>query len=301
MDEPRYISNICKTYPNMIRIEIYHEPLVILPHNSRIGKRRDLDSGTLYEPDPRSLRRSKQLVRDYVVCNQFELFCTFTFNPKKFPECSNPVSARNRMSRWLRNQKAYHSPDLKYIVIPERHKSGSIHFHALISNFNGTLRDSGHKRAGKIIYNMTGWRLGFTTAIPIGRTEEDYQKVGSYVMKYITKEMSKDFNNHRYLASRNLLKPVKTYNSDLYVKTLPLGRKKLYDTEISEVYSINPDFYQHVRAYTDKQVRDLINKRRIQLDTESDRHYTNNNTTSHNNSCKTVVEFINSIKRSKNV
>lgn len=295
MESPRFISNIVKTYPKMIRIEVYHEPLCILPHNHRIGKRRELESGELYEPDSRSIRRSQQLVRDYVICNRFELFCTFTFDPKKFPECKNPNLARLRMSRWLRNQKSYHSPDLKYIVIPERHKSGAIHFHALMSNYKGSLRDSKHRRQGKIIYNITGWRIGFTTAISIGDTEEDYLKVGSYVQKYITKDMSKDFNNHRYLASRNLLKPKKEYNSKLFNQTLPLGRKKIYDTEISSVYELDPAFYQSVKAYTDIQMKRIIQNRikeeHKQFDNFSDGFYNQKQAMSHNNSYKTIANL----------
>lgn len=259
MEEPKFIHNIVKEYPDMIKIEIYNEPLKIFPH--RVGKRRKLKDDELYEPDERSIRRSQQLVKDYIVCNRFEYFCTFTFNPKKFPDCHDPLKTRNCMGRWFSGQRMYHSPKLQYLCIPERHKSGQIHFHALISHFNGTLRDSGHKRDEKIIFNMTGWRWGFTTAVKIGDTDEDYEKIGRYVGKYITKDMSKDFNNHRYMASRNLAKPVVTHNSDLFKRTLPLGRKKLYDTEISSVYQIDPAFYQHVRAYANKTTRAMIRQR----------------------------------------
>lgn len=272
MEEPKFIHNRVKEYPHMIKIEIYHEPLKIFPH--RVGKRKDLEPGELYEPDIRSIRRSQQLVRDYIVCNRFDYFCTFTFDPKKFKKCFDPDAARRKITSWFNSQRNYHSPELKYLCVPERHKSGQIHFHALISHFNGTFRDSGHKKDGRIVYNMTGWRYGFTTAVKIGETDEDHEKVGRYVGKYITKDMSKDFNNHRYLASRNLKKPIKTYNSDLFVRTLPLGRKKLYDTDISSVFQIDPAFYQHVRAYTDKAMRDIIRKRQKALDNFIDEPYT---------------------------
>lgn len=288
MEEPKFIHNIVKEYPHMIKIEIYHEPLKIFPH--RAAKRRELKSNELFEPDERSIRRSRQLIKDYITCNRFEYFCTFTFNPKKFPDCFNPGATRRRISQWFSSQRLYHSPDLQYLCIPERHKSGQIHFHALVSHFNGTLRDSGHKKDGKVIYNMTGFRYGFTTAIKIGDTDEDYEKVGRYVGKYITKDMSKDFNNHRYLASRNLIKPVKKYNSDLFRKTLPLGRTKLYETEISDVYKIDPAFYQHVRAYSDKITRDLIRKRQKAIDFQTDQTYHYINAMSHNMCRKTFAE-----------
>lgn len=300
MEEPKYIHNIVKEYPKMIRIEIYHEPLKIFPH--RAGNRRKKVDNELYEPDERSLRRSQQLVHDYIVCNRFEYFCTFTFNPKKFPKCFDPGATRRKITSWLSSQRLYHSPDLQYLCIPERHKSGQIHFHALISHFNGTLRDSGHKKDGKVIYNMTGFRYGFTTAIKIGETDEDYEKVGAYVSKYITKDMSKDFNNHRYLASRNLKKPIKTYNSDLFARTLPLGRKKLYDTEISSVYKIDPNFYQHYKAYADKAMRDIVrNRQKLQnaLDNYSDESYTKLNAMSHNISSKTIAEKSNIFNKHK--
>ena len=154
MEEPKFIHNIVKEYPNMIKIEIYHEPLKIFPH--RAGKRRDLKDDELYEPDERSIRRSQQLVNDYIICNRFEYFCTFTFDPKKFPDCFDASKTRRRITRWFSSQRCYHSDNLQYLCIPERHKSGQIHFHALISHFNGTLRDSGHKRNGKGIGNLEG-------------------------------------------------------------------------------------------------------------------------------------------------
>ena len=124
------------------------------------------------------------------------------------------------------------------MIIPEQHKSGRWHFHALISGYTSTLKDSHHKTdAGRPIYNITSFRSGFTTAVPI----DNRDAVAHYVTKYITKDMVKDYNQRRYFASRNLVRPVKSVNSSVFTETPPLFRRKIADLGDREVYSLPLD------------------------------------------------------------
>ena len=113
------------------------------------------------------------------------------------------------------------------------HKDGALHFHALLSNFNGRLKDSGKKQSGRTVYNMTGYRAGFTTAVPI-----DHNKgaVSNYIKKYITKDMPLIHGRKRYWISQNLIRPTKTVNAFSTIKTLPLFVKKTYEAEYYDVY-----------------------------------------------------------------
>ena len=251
--EEKYITNIKKVYPNMITIKIYNEPLHIKSHRIKTGKRIARDD---FEPDERSLRRSHQLVSDYVLANEFELFCTFTFDPKKFKDRNKITACSFRMNQWFQGQRAKHSPGLKYLAVPEYHADGkAIHFHALISHFNGTLRDSGHIHNKKPVYNLTGWRWGFSTAQIIPK--EDIPVVSRYVRKYITKQSIKDFGSHRFLHSRNLIKPEKSYNVPDFKNCLPFGRKLLYEREGYSVYELDPAFYQKVQKFAQNRIDDL--------------------------------------------
>lgn len=256
MEIPNIIHNTRKVYSDMITIKIYKEPLMVSPHEYRRPQPRDD-----FEPDPSSIRRTRTLLNDYVICNQFELFCTFTLDPKKFKKRDNFSACYNRMQTWLHSQRTSHSPDLKYLVVPERHKKGGYHFHALISHYNGILADSGHKSNCRPVFNIPGWRFGFSTAVKIN--QEEIGIVGRYVGKYITKDMSKEFGRKRYLASRNLKKPEIKHNTDTFKKTLPMGRKLLYEKEKYAVFQIDPVFFQRVKKQSEKYA-DLVKRQRIE-------------------------------------
>ena len=100
---------------------------------------------------------------------------------------------------------------MKYIVVPEYHLDGSkFHFHALMANIDGlSMVDSGKRNKGKIIYNVNNYKLGFTTAIRIGKDES--ARTANYISKYITKNLTYvTKNRQRYLISQNLKKPIIT-------------------------------------------------------------------------------------------
>lgn len=276
--DPVIINNIQKVYPNMITIKIYNEPLYIRGHLVRTGKRKKKAGWVASE---RSVRRSHQLISDYVLSNDFDLFCTFTFDPEKFPKRELFTDCMLRMQMWIHSQKSNHSPNLKYLIIPEHHKDGrGIHFHALLANYKGHLRDSGHIHSNKPVFNISGWRFGFSTAQFINK--DDTGKVSRYVRKYITKESISEFGQHRFLKSNNLQKPIKSYNTDSFRNCLPLGRRKLYETEDYSMWEINPEFFQKVKKQTEEYSK-LVKERSLQNYIDHDKIEPSGYIMSHNN------------------
>lgn len=235
----RFVSNITKEYPNMYKVLIYKSPAPFLVNEGFSKRHRDLVDEATYEPEVSSLNRTKTTVKDIVLCNDFDLFCTFTFDPKKGTNVYNLMSCWHKIDRFLSHQRDRSNSsgkELKYLIIPEQHKSGAWHFHALLSGFNGVLRDSHHFTAsGRPIYNITSYRAGFSTATPI----DNKDVVASYITKYITKDFVKSFNQRRFFCSRNLTRPVKTVNSDIFSKTLPLFRRRVADLGDRELYEID--------------------------------------------------------------
>ena len=216
----------------MLRIYIYKTPYALpqpgAPRTKKIKRDTDaIDNDSIH----RSIRRTKSTIADLVLCNDFQYFCTFTFDPKKHDRY-DVNHCKFIMAMWLHRQRA-HSPKMKYLIVPEFHKDGALHFHALLSNFNGRLKDSGKKQSGRTVYNMTGYRAGFTTAVPI-----DHNKgaVSNYIKKYITKDMPLIHGRKRYWISQNLIRPTKTVNAFSTIKTLPLFVKKTYEAEYYDVY-----------------------------------------------------------------
>ena len=162
------------------------------------------------EPDrERSLRvsadRSLQTVYRYARANLWEWFFTLTFNPDRV-DSMNYDEVTDKMSKWLNNLRRI-CPEMKYLVVPEKHKSGRYHFHGLFANVDGlSFKDSGHRdEGGHSIYNIGNYKFGFSTAVKIGDTLDDSAKVSSYLSKYITKDLTEGtFGKRRYWASRNL-------------------------------------------------------------------------------------------------
>lgn len=167
-----------------------------------------------------SLQRTKTAIRDYVACNRFDLFATFTYDPEKVDSFDVEHSKRV-MSKWLNNARRK-SPSLKYIIVAELHKSGRIHFHALLQNYLGDLTPTRYTSKGRRVYNIHHWNFGWSTAVKIEGSIEDSAKVGSYVGKYITKDMLTPSDKRRYWASKNLNKPEKFYNKHRLLETHPL-------------------------------------------------------------------------------
>lgn len=158
----------------------------------------------------RSCRRARQAVFDLAACNNFNLFITLTLNRQKINRY-NYKSAVHRLSTWLDNR--VRRSGLHYVIVPEYHKDGAIHFHGLINAEAVKLKDSKHRyKDGRIIYNLPEWTLGFTTAL---RLSGNYRGVCSYVCKYVTKEVKggTKVGGRWYLSGGALLRPVYRYDN----------------------------------------------------------------------------------------
>lgn len=151
-----------------------------------------------------SYMRTKHKIYDIVRANKWELFITLTFNKEKVERFDYDDCVK-KLRNWIINTKRT-SSDWKYVIVPESHKDGAWHFHGLCSRFNpSNLSDSGlTDNEGRIIYNITNYNLGWTTATYVGST----QRASSYLLKYVTKDLCKlAKGKERYWSSRNLSLP----------------------------------------------------------------------------------------------
>lgn len=180
----------------------------------------------------RSVRRTRSTIKDVILSNEFDLWCTFTFD-QAIVDRYDIARCKQKMSTWLFNQRK-HSPDMKYLIVPEFHKKckecvdtkqkqcphndaqTALHYHALISGYNGKLTLTRLKTSRKQpILKFSGYRSGRSQAVKITQTEEDYKKVANYLQKYITKDMPLLDNKRRYWRSNNLNMPITTINGIL--------------------------------------------------------------------------------------
>lgn len=196
-----------------------------------------------YYWDKGNANRAKQKVYEYSRSYDWDFFVTWTFS-EKYVDRYNYEDCSKKLRVWLNNQKR-NSPDLKYIIVPEKHKNGAWHFHGLIADCSGiSIVDSGHTtKSGDIIYNLAKYKYGFTTATVV----KDVWRVSKYIGKYITKSVvDSTSGKQRYFVSNNLPKPLETkiFVSDEYnnVEEFVLGYCSKHGMSISYSKTISSEF-----------------------------------------------------------
>lgn len=200
------------------RLKLYPSARVIQVANDNIFKESGWEStspsrsyyvpskGNALNPDRSkkvSMLRAKAAIRDIALCNRFDYFFTGTLSPEKVDRYDHKA-IYNKVSNFLRN--SVHRKGFQYLIVPELHKDGAIHFHGLCNIGNMTIVRAHNPKGVPLstnrnqpIYNLEDWRLGWSTCIPI---DENYEKTCNYITKYITKDSEKIFGKW-YLASRN--------------------------------------------------------------------------------------------------
>ena len=177
----------------------------------------------------RAVRRARARVRTLARANSFNYFVTFTLDAAKVDRY-NPDAVIRKMVVWLSNR--VQRQGLRYILVPERHKDGAIHFHGFINNVlnivdSGTITRPGGKprrprsaadraamlaAGGHVVYNVPDWPYGFTTAIEL---YGEYTAAVSYVCKYIGKqtegEMPERIGGRWYYSGGELAEPIVRY------------------------------------------------------------------------------------------
>ena len=224
------ICSYAKIYPDSIKIIKYHRPIVF-PNFSEPSQYSAIlvneENAEEYEYDylQKSINRTKTKISDYVLCNNFSHFATFTFDPR------NPKvkSEENRhdfqkisslLKNWLKTEQLNHfrrhGRKFRYLIVPERHKNGAWHFHALLEGYKNEIegfytRKNKYITVSELKKTKKDKNRKFITRYTLGRSEiapiKDKTKMSSYIKKYITKELIQDKNAKRYWASRNLKTP----------------------------------------------------------------------------------------------
>lgn len=159
----------------------------------------------------RSVRRSRTKISDIIEMNDFAWFGTLTTSPKKINRYDDNL-VKKRVTKALSNMQRLYR--FEYLLIPERHKDGALHFHALLTNLPSRwLNNSGiTDMQGRPQYNLVLYKLGFSKLSAI----ENLQATARYCAKYVTKEISEqDKGKKRYWHSNGLKKPHIDENVDV--------------------------------------------------------------------------------------
>lgn len=170
----------------------------------------------------RAQRRARAKLRRLALANEFKWFVTLTIDPKKIDSFDEKAVVK-RTGQWCSNQVKRRG--LKYVLVPEHHKSGRIHFHGFFTDVfpvvdSGIVDAGGHR-----IYNLPAWDYGFTTAIEL---YGEYSSAVGYVCKYIGKEAEK-IGGRWYYSGGALAQPREEFvdiSADDLVEMFPEHWKK---------------------------------------------------------------------------
>jgi hypothetical protein len=207
--------------------EDYSHPksLPISVQRSDDGPKEERRPGAALEDINRSMRRAKAKLRRIALSNDFKYFVTLTIDPSKV-DSKDAAAVVKKVNAWCSN--AVQRYGLKYIIVPERHKKGGIHFHGFFNDAlhvvdSGTLRLPWSKRprkpknenqrsewiadGGQIVYNLPEWTIGFSTALLL---HGNYPAAVAYVCKYIGKDGQKPAGRW-YYSGGDLCEPKTTY------------------------------------------------------------------------------------------
>jgi hypothetical protein len=209
-----------KEYPNGIKqLTVYRTPILVENSNDSIYSVTDpskveKSADEIEFEKLRALWKVKTKIKDYILSNDFNYFWTLTFDSDRY----NYAEAFEKMSKWLRKMRDKYGR-FNYIMIPELHKDGAIHFHGVTGGLGCQINDSGVKHKGVKVYNCPEWKHGFTTLTKIRSRE----KTASYVTKYVTKEMQNSIvekGKKKYWCSRGMRLPAVSYSSEDLGKNL---------------------------------------------------------------------------------
>ena len=229
-------------YVDSVQVRTYKRPVTVsnkitFPEQKQISKSKERTPKQIEHSIESSVNRTINQIYMLSRANRWDYFITLTIDLQKLDSTDfNLIS--QKLNIWTNNLKKRYAPDLKYIIVPELHKDKrKWHFHGLFANIGKMSLDfSGKVCIGKYIYdyvqkpfatkiyNIPLWKYGFSTATVI----RDPSRASSYITKYVTKDLCRVLpNQHRYLASQNVDKPIERVFNIAYEDLTRIYRKYL--------------------------------------------------------------------------
>lgn len=173
-----------------------------------------------------SVSRTKRLVLELALANDWDYFITMTLDEKKLNRFDLDAW-HSKFQEWLKYRRKKYGWKISYLLVPEQHGDGAWHCHGLIkgvmpldlvpfSNMDkaGYCSENGRRlKASLRNSDYLDWReyrnsFGFVSLGPL----KSQQAASFYVTKYITKDLARCVSTcgkHMYWASRGLNRPVK--------------------------------------------------------------------------------------------
>lgn len=156
--------------------------------------------------------RARSKVKELVLCNPWDYWCTFTLDKSKYDRYNLKGYVKG-LGEFLHNYNRRCEPEykVKYLLVPEMHKDGAWHMHGFLKGIRP--QDLYRNRNGFLSWRQYEDRFGFISMKHIAG-ENAIDKLSSYMSKYMTKDISKtvkDLGAHSYYSSQGLQKAQTLY------------------------------------------------------------------------------------------
>jgi len=185
-----------------------------------------------------------------ILCNKFDYFCTFTYNPDIIDR-HDYSACKKKITQLFNNYKKRYSPDFRYIIVPEFHQDGAVHFHGLVSGIRPVdlvvpeyiyVRDD---RIGKLkrIKNKNRYvdwpyysdKLGHFSCSKI----KHYEACALYITKYITKDLAgMGAGTRLFMSSTGLNRPELVFDDD----SIPVFWSSDFENEFCKIKQTSEDY-----------------------------------------------------------
>lgn len=227
------------------------------------GSNEEQKQYNLFDPRDDNMRRAKGKIFDIALSNNWNYMVTLTLDDEKIDRY-DPKAIIKPFSKWLSNMVARRG--LNYLIVPELHEDGAIHFHGLINDAldlvdSGTVKVPDRKKPIKIstakaygydlsspevrtVYNITNYKLGYSTAIHI---DNNVEAVSKYMTKYTCKNFKKIFGQS-FFAGGDINRELPEYCCDLHYDFVDVDEFKLPENLGSVKYLLlNEEVFELLR------------------------------------------------------
>lgn len=154
-----------------------------------------------------SLSRTRAAVFELAACNPWVWFGTWTLADDRGFDRYDLGPWYKSFSQWIRDQRKTTGAELAYLIVPEGHRDGAWHLHALMFGLPAgqlqalTVKDYipyrllDKLKAGQEVYTWPAYvmKYGWCTLEPI----RDHDRCASYIAKYVTKAMQSAHDSGR--------------------------------------------------------------------------------------------------------
>lgn len=204
-------------------------------------------------PREDSLKRSKGKIFDIALSNKWDYMITLTLDGSKIDRYDRKAIIKP-FTKWLNNM--VNRRGLKYLIVPEYHKDGAIHFHGLINDSlhmeqSGTYKVPWTKKPVKAstvkahgfkledvrpVLNITDYKFGFSSAVKI---DDNVEAVSKYMTKYTCKDFQKIFGQS-FFAGGGVNRELPKLYLDIPYQDLNVTEYKLPENLGAVKYSLLP-------------------------------------------------------------